>query len=253
MMRLRVARRALVATVLVATVATGCSAGHPKTLPAAPATRPLAYVALGGEDTFGSGTEVRLRNAWPYVFFRTALPRSATLVNLAATGATTDDLLDRQVPEALQLHPDLVTISIIDDAFSTTAVSTVSARLRQAVQQLRADGRTRVLLANIPPLDKRPGYTSCLPGTGSDPSQCQVASPVPTPAQLNARVAALNGAITRITTDTGATLVDLATPMLAERTAGREATEFFSDDLSPNAAGNAVYAQAFAAAYAHAK
>jgi lysophospholipase L1-like esterase len=174
-------------------------------------------------------------------------------VNLAATGATTDDLLDRQVPEALQLHPDLVTISIIDDAFSTTAVSTVSARLRQAVQQLRADGRTRVLLANIPPLDKRPGYTSCLPGTGSDPSQCQVASPVPTPAQLNARVAALNGAITRITTDTGATLVDLATPMLAERTAGREATEFFSDDLSPNAAGNAVYAQAFAAAYAHAK
>jgi lysophospholipase L1-like esterase len=244
-------RRAAAAAVLVAALLSACTGGHPKTLPAAPATRPLAYVALGGGDTFGTGAQVRLRNAWPYVFFRTALPRSATLVNLAATDATVDDLLDRQVPEALQLHPDLVTISITDDAFTTTPGSTVAARLQEAVQRLRAGG-TRVLVANIPPLDRRPGYTACLPGA-DNPSDCQVSSPVPTPAQLDARVAALNQAIAKLTAAEGAALVDLSTPMLAERAAGREADEFFSDDLSPNATGSAVYARAFATAYAQAR
>lgn len=252
-MRARALACVVAAAVLVAGVGTACSTGHPKTLPAAPPTRPLAFVALGGEDTFGTGAEVRLRNAWPYVFFRTVLPRSATLVNLAAADATADDLLDRQVPEALELHPDLVTISLTDDAFSTTSIPTVIARLQDAVHRLRANPRTRVLVANIPPLDRRPGYTSCLGGADADPSNCRVASPVPSPSQLDARVAALNAGIARISAAEGATLVDLETPMRAERAAGREAGEFFSDDLAPNAAGSAVYARAFATAYAQAR
>jgi lysophospholipase L1-like esterase len=181
------------------------------------------------------------------------LPRSATLVNLAADDATSADLVDRQVPEALRLDPDLVTISITDDAFSTTPVATVAARLHDALNRLRADPHRRVLIANIPPLDRRPGYTSCLPGAGSDASNCRIAPPVPAPAQLVARVAALNAEIAKASASEGATLVDLATPMLAERSAGREANEFFSDDVSPNAAGSAVYARAFAGAYARAR
>jgi lysophospholipase L1-like esterase len=242
----------LLAALAVALVASACSGGRPKTLPASAAGRAVRYVALGGGDTLGEGTEDSLRDAWPQVLFRTALPRAATFVNFASTGATSEDVLDRQVPEALALNPDLVTISIFDDAFTDTPVTTFETRLRDIVSRFRAGRNVKVLVANIPPLDRRPGYAQCLPGA-TDPTKCHLSGAVPTVAQLDARVAALDAAIARVATATGATLVDVDAAMRAERAAGREASEFFSDDVSPNAAGSKVYADAFAAAYARAR
>jgi lysophospholipase L1-like esterase len=237
-----------VALVTAAALAAGC-ATKPRTIPRARNGPTLTYVAIGGSDTLGRGTGDPLREAWPQVLFRSALPRDATLVNLASSSATVQEVLDRQVPQALTLHPTLVTVLITADAFTGTPTATFEARLRDAVTRLRGSGGTRVLVANIPPLDARPGYVACLPGATA-PRDCALDRPVPDPATLDARVAALDAAITSVTTATGATLVDLHAAVLAERAAGREVDEYDPGAISPNAQGQRVVADAFAAAYA---
>jgi lysophospholipase L1-like esterase len=226
----------------------GCTT-KPRTIPRARNGPTLTYVALGGSDTLGRGSDDPLRDAWPQVLFRTALRRDATLVNLASSSATVQDLLDRQVPQALTLHPTLVTVLITADAFTGTPTATFETRLRDAVTRLRGAGTTRVLVANIPPLDARPGYVACLPGS-TDPGDCSLDRPVPDVATLRARVDALDAVIARVATATGATLVDLHAAVVAERAAGREVDEYDPGSISPNAQGQRVIADAFASAYA---
>jgi len=75
-----------------------------------PAGRPMTYVAIGASETVGIGADDPIREGWAYVFYRTALPRAATFVNLGIPGATVADALGREVPEAVGIHPDLVTV-----------------------------------------------------------------------------------------------------------------------------------------------
>ncbi len=244
--------RALIPTLalLTATVVLlgACTAGKPRTLPRARNGPAFTYVAIGGADTLADGTDDPLRQAWPQVLFRTALPRNATLVNLASSPASVQDVLDRQVPQALTLHPTLVTVLITDDAFRGTPTATFETRLRDALVQLRQGGRARVLVANIPPLDARPGYLACLPGAAAA-SDCTLDRPVPDVATLDARVDALDAAVAHAAAATGANVVDLHAAVLAERAAGRETAEYDPGAISPNAQGQRVIATAFADAY----
>src|SRR5581483_6903999 len=144
-----------------------------------------------------------------------------------------------QVPQALTLHPTLVTVLITDDAFRGTPTATFETRLRDALVQLRQGGRARVLVANIPPLDARPGYLACLPGAAAA-SDCTLDRPVPDVATLDARVDALDAAVAHAAAATGANVVDLHAAVLAERAAGRETAEYDPGAISPNAQGHRV-------------
>jgi lysophospholipase L1-like esterase len=239
---------ALVAAGVVAVVLAGCTRA-PRTLPRTRAGAPLNYVALGGGEVAGDGTEDALRDAWPQVLFRTALPRSATLVNFASTGATMQDVLDRQVPLAVALRPSLVTISVFDDLFRDTPTATFEAALQTAVHQLRRDGATRVLLANMGLFDQRPGYRACLTTESIVGTNCVLSSPVIQPAALAVRTDALNAAVARVARSEGATLVDLHAAQTADRAAGREAAHY-ADAITPDADGARSVATVFAAAMA---
>jgi lysophospholipase L1-like esterase len=238
----------VVAVGVVTALLAGCS-GAPRTLPRTRAEAPLNYVALGGGEVVGDGTEDALRDAWPQVLFRTALPRSATLVNFASTGATVQDVLDRQVPLAVALRPSLVTISVFDDLFRNTPTATFENALQTVVHQLRRDGTTRVLLANIGLFDQRPGYRACLTTQSIVGTNCALSAPVIQPAALTARSDALNAAIARVARSEGATLVDLHAAETADRGAGREAAHY-TDTITPNADGARAVATVFAAALA---
>lgn len=109
-------------TVLIAAaVVTGCVASAPpgesppgalRLLPAEPATSVL-YVALGDSTVEGVGASSPARNYAGRVHerLRAVYPR-ARLMNLWVGGATASGVLSRQLPRALELQPDLVTLSV---------------------------------------------------------------------------------------------------------------------------------------------
>jgi lysophospholipase L1-like esterase len=248
----------LVGLVLLATTtATACTASRtaatPKPTPSAP---PLVYVAVGASESVGVGASDPLRDAWTQVFYRTALPRSAVFVNMAVSGSTVAAALAGQVPDAVALSPDVVTVwlNVNDILHGVTPVS-YEADLTKLVTALRRGGATKVLVATTPPLDDLPAYRACLPGaTATGGVACPVAGAlagaVPAPATLDAMVDAYNAAIARVVAATGAVLVDLHAAGLAARQNGTESSLVGRDGFHPSDAGHALVAKAFAAAYA---
>jgi lysophospholipase L1-like esterase len=247
-----------VGLVLLATLlATACTASRTAATPKpTPSTPPLVYVAVGASESVGVGAIDTHRNAWTQVFFRTALPRSAVFVNMAVPGSTVAEALAAQVPEAVALSPDVVTVWLnVNDILHGVTPALYEADLTRLVTALRRGGATKVLVANTPPLDDLPAYRACLPGaTAPQGAPCPVsgalAGAVPAPATLNAVVDAYNAAIARVAAATGAVLVDLHAAGLTARQNGTEASLVSSDGFHPSDAGHALVAKTFAAAYA---
>ncbi|MDQ3945149.1 MAG: SGNH/GDSL hydrolase family protein [Actinomycetota bacterium] len=192
------------------------------------------YVAVGASDSVGVGARRRRREAWPAVLHRDAVP-AMRFINLAASGATVADALRRQMGRAVALRPSLVTVWLaVNDLAAGVAVGDYEHRLGELVQRLGGGGSTRVLVANIPYLDRLPVY---LPWRHVIP-----------PEMLNAAVDAYNDAIEGVTRREEAGLVDLHAVARAAREAGTEAALISGDGFHPSSAGHRVIAQAFAAA-----
>ena len=227
-----VARVALAA--VVAAVLPACFAGHESRAPAAAATGPRGvYVAIGASETVGVGSAVPLRDAWPQVFFRTALPRDTEFVNFGVDGATVADALTDEVPDALELKPTVATVWLnVNDIRALVTPSTYERRLRELVRELRRGGATRVLVANTPPLDDLPALPSFVPGLVAD-----------------AVVDRYNQAIARVVDDEGAVLVDLHALGKAAEEDGTFPRLIAADGFHPSTAGHAAVAKAFAAAW----
>jgi len=191
---------------------------------------------------------VLFRSAWPQVLYTTALRRGAVFYNFGVPGATVGAALIGELPEALAVHPDLVTVWLnVNDLLRGVAVEDYEAQLRRLVHELRRGGATRVLVANTPWLDRLPAYLPCLPGgpTGAGPTCPLRGRPVPDPDALDALVDAYNAAIARVVVREGAVLVDLhafgEVPLLHP--------EYVSDDgFHPSDAGHVAVAAAFAEA-----
>jgi lysophospholipase L1-like esterase len=246
--------------ILLATLlATACTASRTAATPKpTPTMAQLVYVAVGASESVGVGATDPHRNAWTQIFFRTALPRSAVFVNMAVPGSTVAEALAAQVPQAVALSPQVVTVWLnVNDILHGVAPASYEADLTRLVTALRRGGATKVLVANTPPLDDLPAYRACLPGATAGATRgiaCPVPGPlaaaVPGPAVLNAVVEAYNAAIARVTAATGAVLVDLHAAGLAARANGTEASLVSSDGFHPSDAGYALVAKTFAAAYA---
>lgn len=197
------------------------------------------YVAVGASDSVGVGAAHPRREAWPLLFHRRALPTGTRFANLAVSGATVADALRRQIPRALALSPQLVTVWLaVNDLVADVEVGAYESDLGQLVHRLRRQGNSTVLVANVPYLDHLPAYL-----------QWRAALPdVPAPDVLNAVVEAYNNAIERVARHTGAVVVDLHAAALAARRAGREAGLISGDGFHPSTAGHAAIAEAFAGA-----
>ena len=147
------ARRRLLSTIVGALVlgvlaACGASSG-PAALPPEKKGPPFLYVALGGDDN-GTG-RTTLASAWPQIFFRSDLPRTAQFVNLARPRSGITQILNDEVDHATRLQPDLVTITLIDDAERATPTTTVEHDLAAVLQRLARHHRTTILVGTVPP------------------------------------------------------------------------------------------------------
>jgi len=231
----------------LAVLAAGCSTPTAKGLPpAAPAAGPaLTYVAVGASETVGFGADEPFRDGWPRVLFRTALPTSAVFVNMGIPGATVASAIRDEVPQTLTIHPTLVTVWLnVNDIIAGVTPADFERDLGALVHSMRGNGATRVLVANVPPLDDLPAYRACRPGAPAG-SQCR-GGQLPAPEVLNAVVDAYNAATDRVASREGALVVDLHAVGLAARQAGTEASLVSSDGFHPSTAGHQAVAKAFA-------
>jgi len=244
--------------VILALVATACSSPTRRGLPP-PATSggtPVVYVAVGASETTGFGADEPLRDSWPRVLYRTALPPSAVFVNMGIPGATVTEALRDELPQALTVHPALATVWLnVNDLVAGVPASDFERDLGTLVRGLRANGATRVLVANVPPLDQLPAYLACRSGTapralpgpgGGNGNQCGDGSSLPAPAALDQTVDAYNDATARVAAREGAAIVDLHAVGLAARQAGTAASLVSSDGFHPSTAGHQAVARAFA-------
>jgi lysophospholipase L1-like esterase len=203
-------------------------------------------VAVGASETVGAGTQDRLRSAWPQVLYLTTLQRGAVFYNFGIPGATVAQALTAELPPALAVHPDLVTVWLnVDDLLAGVPPAQYEILLTHLVHALRRDGHTRVLVANTPWLDQLPAYLACLPDPPMTAAPCGLTGmSAPPPAAVNALVDAYNAAIARVVVREGAELVDLhafgEVPTLHP--------EYVSDDgFHPSESGHVAIAAAFAA------
>ena len=151
MSTLRRAGMALVTITLAGVLGYGCSGSSQlATLPAERSAVVTRYVALGGDDNLGSRRT--FADAWPQRLFRRALPRAAVFVNLADSRSGIVEILADQVDAAIALRPDIVTITVVDDAERETAPSDVERDLTEVLDRVgAARPKARILVGTIPP------------------------------------------------------------------------------------------------------
>ena len=146
----RLPAAAVVVAIVVALVAMGCSDGGPPGAPTrAVVAKPVRYVALGGDDVYGGRRS--LTTSWPQVLFRNHLAVSATLVNLASPRQASAEIRRDQVPTAVRLRPDVVTITLIDDLERATPPQSVERDLSAIISSLRKVDGMLILVGTAPP------------------------------------------------------------------------------------------------------
>lgn len=231
----------------VALLACAPGAGE-RSAPAAQRLPPIqarVYAAIGASETVGVGADHPERDAWTQVFYRTSLPESAVFYNFGEPGATVQQALSRQVPSALAVRPDLVTVWLnTNDLLHQVPPDAYQEQLDTLVGALRQGGRARVLLANTPVLDGLPAYRDCL-GPVRGP-RCLISSgPVPQPEELRTLVLRYNAAVAAVAERRGAVLVDLN---CQGDMAALHPSWVSPDGFHPGTRGYAAVATAFAGA-----
>ncbi|MBC7268640.1 MAG: SGNH/GDSL hydrolase family protein [Streptomyces sp.] len=129
--------------------------------------RPVRFVALGDSLTEGVGDPVGGGwRGWAALLAGELGDRPAHLTNLAVSGAQTRDVLETQLPAALALRPDLVSVLVgVNDTLRRTFdIHAVAARLDEVYAACTAQGAV-VLTACLPD----PGAMLGLPGALARP------------------------------------------------------------------------------------
>ena len=100
------------------------------------------YVAVGGSDSVGSGTDDPLLDAWPQQFFRRSLPLAAVFVNAGVPGSTVAAAMGDQAPLATSSSATVVTVWLVSaDILDGTPPATYGAELSAAPHHPPRRGR----------------------------------------------------------------------------------------------------------------
>ncbi|RSN85014.1 lipolytic enzyme [Streptomyces sp. WAC 05379] len=129
--------------------------------------RPLRYVALGDSLTEGVGDPAGNGwRGWAALLAGGLSEPSAEFTNLAVSGAQTRDVLETQLPAALELRPDVasVLVGVNDTLRSTFDIEKIAQRLDKVYESFTRQG-TAVLTACLPD----PGTMLGLPGVLGNP------------------------------------------------------------------------------------
>ena len=141
---------------LLAIALPSCSASRPASLPSSVRRdAPINAVMVGDGASLSFRGPITVTNSWPQLFFREALPRNATFVNLATFFATTGEARDREGAVLAPLHANLVMVFVgFRDFEENVPVAKFASDLAGLLDDIRRAGVRKVLLA-IPPTPDR--------------------------------------------------------------------------------------------------
>ena len=119
-------------------------------------TGPVRYVALG--DSTGAGVGATGGGYVARIFRRiTDVREDSKLTNLCASGATSEDVLARQVNAAVAAKPTLVTIGIgINDIGRGFTPEQFRENLNEILTRLRGGTKASIVISNIPDISSAP-------------------------------------------------------------------------------------------------
>ena len=130
----------------------------------AEAEPPGAYVAMGASDTVGVGAKNPATENWA-ARVHAGLPEGTQFVNLGISGATLRDVLQQELPPALDARPRLVTLwAGVNDLRAQVPLPTYLQQLDTVLSQLKqvkssADGAApTIIVLNLPDLRRLPVF-----------------------------------------------------------------------------------------------
>lgn len=126
--------------------------------------RHLQYVVMGDSTAAGQGAAykygVAVRSAKHLASSQTAV----TMVNLSKSGAKTRDVLEKQLPNAVDIRPDLVLISTgVNDVTSLTSPKKARKDLQKVVDRLiDANCQVKIVITGAPDMGSIPRFAQPL-------------------------------------------------------------------------------------------
>jgi lysophospholipase L1-like esterase len=197
-----------------------------------PATAAFRYVAIGASDAVGVGASDPASGSWP-ARVAARLPVGSSYVNLGISGSVAAQAGREQLPAALTLRPQLVTVWLaVNDLNAGLSPAEYAAALRSVIEPLAQRTDAKIFVGTVPDLRSVPAYA------GQDQ------------AALLARITAYNAAITAIAAASGdrVTTIDLFTGSAALTST----ITVSADGFHPSDEGYKVIADRFIAAIAKA-
>lgn len=157
-------RRLVAGALAIAAVSAiaACTAGgdRARTLPSDPSASVL-YVALGDSTVEGVAATSPERNyvSRLYERLRTAYP-AARMLNLGRGGAVSADVVATQLPRAIELRPDLVTVSVgPNDITGGVTVEEYASNVDRLLRALVRETRAPVVVNLLPDLAVTPRFS----------------------------------------------------------------------------------------------
>ncbi|HEY7355879.1 MAG TPA: SGNH/GDSL hydrolase family protein [Ktedonobacterales bacterium] len=141
----------------------GSSTAAPGSTPsgnaATPTQRPAyIYVAIGASETFGQGADRPATQNYP-ILLGAHLVKGAQVINLGIPGETAPEAVRDELPEALDVKPNLVTVWLgVNDIAQGESLGDYQQGLDNILAQLATDGHPRIAVANIPDLNYVPRF-----------------------------------------------------------------------------------------------
>jgi acyl-CoA thioesterase-1 len=168
-----------IAGLLIALILSGCASANPSSqqtttspqtgsptpiklqpTPGFTFKKPIIYVALGASDAVGVGSNIPGSQGYvPLVAAR--LPKGSHMVNLGVSGILLHDALTEELPLALSLSPDLITVWLVaNDFIGGVTYSDYMQDLNNLFTQLRSRTHAHIVMANLPDLTRLPAFAN---------------------------------------------------------------------------------------------
>lgn len=150
----------------------GCGVSSPQTattdpvLPSVPTVPArFTYVAIGASDAFGVGASDPTTQSWP-AYIDQSLPPDVRFINLGIPGVTIHQALAQELPVALSVHPNLVTIWLgVNDLQAAVPLAQYQHDLDSLLTALATNTHAQVAVGNLPDLTLLPAFIDQDPTT----------------------------------------------------------------------------------------
>ncbi len=124
---------------------------------------PVTYVALGASDAVGIGSNQPGSQGYVPLVAR-HLPKGSHSINLGISGIHLQEALKEELPLALNLAPNLVTIWLVSNDFiAGVSYNSYMRNLNTLLKQLRAGTHARLVMANLPDFTQLPAFANLTP------------------------------------------------------------------------------------------